>query len=211
MKLYLNEISSAASRVRIALALKGKSVEELPITILGADAENRQADYLKVNPLGLVPALLTDGGSLITQSLAIIEYLDELYPEPPLWPKNPDAKAFARSIALAVAAEIHALLTPRVASRLTATPGFGASGVADWKRHWLNEGMTAVEAMIAQRRTGKFVVGDTPSVADLFLFPQAVNTERAGFNLDQWPSIFEIVTALRAVPAFADNAPAPVK
>jgi maleylpyruvate isomerase len=98
--------------VRIALALKGVSVETQPINIFGVEAESRQPDYRRVNPQGLVPALLTDEGTLITQSLAIVEYLDELHPEPSLLPENPEAKAFSRSIALAIASEIHALLPP---------------------------------------------------------------------------------------------------
>ncbi len=208
MKLYENDVSSAASRVRIALALKGLTVERQAITIFGADAENRQADYLRVNPQGLVPALLADEGTLITQSLAIVEYLDELHPEPPLLPANREARAFARSIALAIASEIHALLPPRIAARLRAIPGMDANGVTDWNRHWIGEGMAALEARIAGRRTGAFVVGDRPSVADIFLFPQSVGAERAGLDLDQWPNIADIIANLRGIPAFADHAPA---
>jgi maleylpyruvate isomerase len=208
MKLYESEISSATSRVRIALALKGVAVQKLPITILGPKAENRQADYLSVNPQGLVPALLTDEGVLITQSLAIVEYLDERYPEPTLLPGNLEDRAFSRSIALAIASEIHALLPPRIAARLSTIPGVDGNGVTDWNRHWIREGMTAVEALITARRTGAFVVGDTPSVADIFLFAQAIGTERIGLDLNQWPNIADIVSSLRTIPAFADNAPA---
>jgi maleylpyruvate isomerase len=208
MKLYANEVSSATSRVRIALALKGLTVETQPINIFGMEAESRHPDYRKVNPQGLVPALLTDEGALITQSLAIVEYLDELYPEPPLLPTNPEAKALSRSVALAIAAEIHALLPPRVALRLSAIPGVGANEITEWNRHWIREGMTAVEALVAGRRIGMFAAGDRPSIADIFLFPQAINTERAGIDLSQWSNIAEIVSSLRAIPAFADNAPA---
>jgi maleylpyruvate isomerase len=208
MKLYVNEVSSATSRVRIALALKGLSVEMQSVNIFGADAESRQPEYRKVNSQGLVPALLTDEGTLITQSLAIIEYLNDRHPEPSLLPVKFEARALSRSVALAIASEIHALLPPRVALRLSAIPGMDANGIADWNRHWIREGMTAIEATIADRRTGPFVAGDQPSVGDIFLFPQAINTERAGIDLSQWPNIAEIVSKLRAIPAFADNAPA---
>lgn len=211
MRLYDNGISSAASRVRIALALKGLSFEKLPVGILGPDAENRQPDYLKVNPQGLVPALLTDRGSLITQSLAIIEYLDEISPEPALLPENAEDRAFSRSAALMIAAEIHALLPPRVRARLSAVPGFSGGDTDAWNRHWIVEGMTALEALLAGRRHSRFIAGDSPSVGDLFLFPQAINTERLGIDLGQWPRITEIMTSLKAIAAFAENAPDAVK
>ncbi|WP_420997303.1 maleylacetoacetate isomerase [Cupriavidus sp. 30B13] len=209
MKLYANEISSATSRVRIALALKGLPVQTHAVTILGDDAQNRQADYLRVNPQGLVPALLTDNGVLITQSLAIVEYLDDRFPEPPLLPADPEDRAFSRSVALAIASEIHALLPPRVAAYLRTVPGMDADGVANWNRHWLTEGLTAIETLIAGRRTGQYVAGDAPSVADIFLFPQAVGAQRAGLELGRWPHIAEIVDALGALPAFYANLQVP--
>ncbi len=209
MKLYANEVSSATSRVRIALALKGLAVEILPVTIFGDAAQSRQPGFRAINPQGLVPALETDSGELITQSLAIIEYLDERFRTPPLLPADPEDRAFARSIALAIASEIHPLLPPRVAARLSEIPGMDADGIAAWVRHWVETGMTAVEARLAARRTGAFVVGDTPTVADLYLFPQAISATRMGFDLQRWPNIAEIVAQLHAVPAFARNAPAP--
>ncbi|NKK67863.1 MULTISPECIES: maleylacetoacetate isomerase [Rhizobium] len=211
MKLYQNEISSATSRVRIALALKGLTAEALPVTILGEDSESRQAGYRSVNPQGLVPALLTDSGVLITQSLAIVEYLDEIKPEPPLLPDTAEGRAQARSIALAIAAEIHALLPPRIGLHLKTAFQADADAIAAWSRHWIGEGMGAVETMIAGRRQGAFVVGDRPSIADIFLFPQAISARRLGFDLTQWPNIAEIVAKLEAIPAFHENAPAPRK
>lgn len=211
LKLYQNEISSATSRVRIALALKGLTAEALPISILGEDAESRQAGYRSVNPQGLVPALLTDSGQLITQSLAIVEYLDEVQPEPPLLPDTAEGRAQARSIALAIAAEIHALLPPRIGLHLKAAFGADADAVAAWSRHWVGEGMAAVETMIAGRRNGAFAVGDRPGLADIFLFPQAISARRMGFDLGRWPDIAEIVGRLVAIPAFQENAPAPRK
>lgn len=208
MKLYDNEISSAASRVRIALALKGVAAERIPVAILGAAAEQRSAAYLSVNPQGLVPALLTDEGELLTQSLAIVEYLDERYPEPPLLPRAPAERAQARAIALAVSAEIHPLVTPRVAGLLRTAHGLDTADIDAWKRHWIAEGMDAVEALLARRSAGRLSSGDTPTLADVFLFPQALNAERAGLALARWPHIAAIVDALRAIPAFAGNAPA---
>ena len=135
MKLYGNEISSAASRVRIALALKGLTAELQSIGILGEGPENRQPAYLAVNPQGLIPALVTEEGALLTQSLAIIEYLEERYPEPRLLPENLEDRAFARALALMVAAEIHARMAPRIAGRLR-DAGFGGDELAGWNRFW---------------------------------------------------------------------------
>jgi maleylpyruvate isomerase len=209
VKLYQNEISSATSRVLIALALKGLTAEALPVTILGEEAESRQAGYRSVNPQGLVPALLTDNGVLITQSLAIIEYLDELQPQPPLLPDTAEGRALARSIALAIAAEIHALLPPRIGLHLKTAFEADADAIAAWSRHWVGEGMAAVETMIAGRRQGALAVGDRPGIADIFLFPQAISARRMGFDLGRWPNIAEIIGRLEAIPAFQENAPAP--
>jgi maleylpyruvate isomerase len=212
MKLYDNDISSAASRVRIALALKGVAFERVPVAILGAEAAQRSAAYLAVNPQGLVPALLTDEGELLTQSLAIVEYLDERYPALPLLPREPAARARARAIALAVAAEIHPLVTPRVAGVLRTGHGLDPAAIDGWKRHWIAEGMDALEALLVRGGgagpRARLSIGDTPTLADVFLFPQAVNAERAGLALTRWPRIAAIAAELRAIPAFAGNAPA---
>lgn len=213
MKLYDADISSAAARVRIALALKGLRAERIPVAILGPGADNRGADYLRVNPQGLVPALQTDRGALITQSLAIAEYLDEIAPAAPsLLPQDAEARAFVRSIALAVAAEMHALLTVRVAAYLATLPGGGDASVAAWRLHWMEEGMDAIEALLARRPgTGPCCLGDAPTVADVFLFPQALNVERAGLPLARWPVVAAVVDHLRTLPAFADHVQAPLR
>lgn len=207
MKLFEDKVSSAVSRVRITLALKGVEVEAVPVTILGPDASSRTEAYRQVNPQGLVPALLTDDGALLTQSLAIVEYLEERFPEPALLPRDPVARALARSVAMAVASEIHALLPPRVARWLDANLAAGPDVLAAWKRHWMEEGLAAIEALLARQPAGTYAVGDAPSVADVFLYPQAVNAERAGIELSQWPRIRSVVTALNAIPAFAENLP----
>jgi len=208
VKLYGNEISSATSRVRIALALKGQTAEPHSIGFLGAGAENRQAAYLEINPQGLVPALLTDDGMLITQSLAIIEYLEERYPEPSLLPEKPEERAFVRSLALAVTAEIHALMAPRIAGYLRAA-GVDAEEIGDWNRHWMIEGFDAIEALLATRPVTAFVAGDQPSMGDVFLYPQAINIQRAGLSLDRWSRIAAIFSALNAIPEFCTNAQTP--
>lgn len=209
MKLFEDRISSAVARVRIAQALKGVVVESVPISILGAEARSRSADYLAVNPQGLVPALLTDDGALITQSLAIVEYLDERFPEPALLPADPAARALARSVALSIASDIHPLLPPRVAKRLGTIPGANSMTVRDWNRHWIQEGMTAIEALLSRQPERRFAVGDAPSIADVVLFPQAINAERAGLPLEHWPRIAAVVATLRTIPAFAANVPVP--
>jgi maleylpyruvate isomerase len=209
VKLFEDRISSTVARVRIALALKGLTIETDEVSILGVNARTQTSEYRRVNPQGLVPSLLTDEGALLTQSLAIVEYLEERYPEPALLPTNLEARAQARAIALAITAEVHALLTPRVAARLRSIPGVDAVVNTDWNRNWMQEGLTSVEALLARQDEGVFCVGESPSVADIFLFPQAINTERAGISLAQWPRIFAIVTKLRSIPAFAENAPLP--
>lgn len=208
MKLFETRISSAVARVRIALALKGLQAEADEVAILGANPRSQSPEYRQLNPQGLVPALLTDDGDLLTQSLAIIEYLDERYPQPPLLPESLVARAHARAIALTIAAEVHALLTPRVAARLKSIPGVDADSALSWNRHWIAEGLSSVEGLLA-RQQGPLCVGQRPSIADILLFPQAINAERAGIALSPWPRIEAVMTRLRAIPAFAENAPAP--
>jgi maleylpyruvate isomerase len=211
MKLYDAAISSAAARVRIALALKGLAVERIPVEIVGAGAENRRPAYLDVNPQGLVPALLTDDGVLLTQSLAIVEYLDEVVPQPPLLPPDAATRAWVRAFVLAVLAETHAIVTPRVINHLASLPGVDETAAPAWRRHWTEEGIDALEALLARRHVAtpsRFCAGDAPSLADVFLFPQALNAGRVGLPLARWPHVEAIVLRLAEIPAFADNAQA---
>lgn len=211
MKLYDAAISSAAARVRIAVALKGLAVERIPVEIVGAGAENRRPAYLDVNPQGLVPALVTDDGVLLTQSLAIIEYLDEVHPQPLLLPPDAATRAWVRAFVLAVLAETHAIVTPRVVNHLATLPGADESTAPSWRRHWTEEGIDALEALLARRHAttpSRFCAGDTPGLADVFLYPQALNAGRVGLPLACWPHIEAIVTRLADMPAFADNAQA---
>lgn len=211
MKLYDAAISSAAARVRIAVALKGLTVERIPVEIVGAGAENRRPAYLDVNPQGLVPALVADDGVLITQSLAIIEYLDEVHPQPPLLPPDPATRAWVRAFVLAVLAETHAIVTPRVVNHLATLPGADESTAPSWRRHWTEAGIDALEALLARRHAAtpsRFCAGDAPGLADIFLYPQALNAGRVGLPLARWPHIEAIVMRLADIPAFADNAQA---
>jgi maleylpyruvate isomerase len=211
MKLYDAAISSAAARVRIALALKGIPAERIPVEILGSGAQNRQPAYLDVNPQGLVPALLTDDGVLLTQSLAIVEYLEEVRPQPALLPADPVTRAWVRAFVLAVLAETHALVTPRVVNHLATLPGFDDATAPAWRRHWTEEGIDALEALLARRhaaRPSRFCAGDEPGLADVFLFPQALNAARAGLPLARWPHVEAIVGRLADIPGFAENAQA---
>jgi maleylpyruvate isomerase len=209
MKLFENRISSAVARVKIALALKGRQASSEEISILGDAPDSRTPEYRRINPQGWVPALVTDEGELLTQSLAIIEYLEERFPKPALLPENLEARAHARAIAMSIAAEVHALVPPRVAARLRSFPGVDPAAIPEWNRHWLVEGMTAVETLLARQGASSLCVGEAPSVADIFLFPQAVNAERAGIGLSQWSRISAVMGKLRTIAAFADNAPAP--
>ena len=212
MKLYDAAISSAAARVRIALALKGLQVDRIPVEIVGEGAENRRPAYRDVNPQGLVPALLTDDGVLLTQSLAIVEYLDEIHPQVPLLPADAATRAWVRAFVLAVLAvlaETHALVTPRVINHLATMPGCDESTAPAWRRHWTEEGIDALEALLARRHAvtpSRFCAGATPGLADVFLFPQALNAARVGLPLARWPHVEAIVARLTDIPAFADNA-----
>lgn len=206
MKLYDNVSSSACARVRIALALKGQQAELIPVSI-GPGAENHGSAYKHINPQGQVPALLTDKGGLLTQSLAIVEYLEQQFPTPPLLPADAESAAQVRALALTIGAEIHPLVTMRIADYVSTLPGSDDTTMPAWRRHWIAEGFDAAEALLLRQRSGALCWGDTPTIADIFLYPQAINAGKAGIALDQWPTIAAIMERLRALPAFADNGP----
>lgn len=197
--------SSAAYRVRIALNLKGLAYQYRAVNLL--QGEQRSAEYLAINPHGLVP-LLDDGGVRIAQSLAICEYLDEAYPDSPrLLPADPALRAQARSIALAIAADIHPLQNPRVGKYLQAEFGVGEEGKTEWIRHWIRTGLAALERQLAES-AGRYAVGDAPTLADVCLLPQVFSARRFGVDLAPYPTIVRITEALEALPAFADAHPA---
>jgi maleylpyruvate isomerase len=195
--------SGAAYRVRIALNLKGLKVEHVPHHL--RKGEQRAASYLALNPQGLVPALELDDGTVLTQSLAIIEWLDETYPEPPLLPADPLTRARVRAFALAIACDVHPIQNLKVLNKLRSLQ-FSEQAVLEWGS-WLNkEGLAACESMIA-REPGPFCFGAAPTLADICLVPQLANARRYDVDLSQFPRLLRVEAAAKALPAFAEAAP----
>ena len=202
MKLHGYFRSSAAYRVRIALNLKGLSAEHLSHHL--RKGEQHDPAYLAINPQGLVPTL-QDGGVTITQSLAIIEWLDETHPEPPLLPKDPLRRAKVRAFAMALACDTHPLQNLKVLTRLREL-GLPQEQVTGWAA-WANrEGLAACETLIADE-AGPFCFGEAPSMADLCLVPQLANARRFGVDLGVFPRLLEAEAAAKNIKAFADAAP----
>lgn len=207
MKLYTFFRSSASYRVRIVLNLKGLQYEQSPIHLRRGGGEQLSTAYKAINPQALVPAL-EDGGRILTQSLAIIEYLEERYPQPPLLPRDPADKAVVRSMALIIACEVHPIQNLRVLQYVKREYNQSDDQVNRWAQHWINLGLAALEQMIvAQPRRGKFCFGDKPTLADICLVPQLGNARRYGCDLSPYPAIIEIEKSCMALPAFADAAP----
>ncbi|GAP38270.1 maleylacetoacetate isomerase [Piscinibacter sakaiensis] len=200
MELYGYFRSSASYRVRIALALKGLPVTHHAVHLVRGEQE--AAAYRALNPSGLVP-LLVDGDERIGQSLAILEYLDEVHPVPPLLPADPGGRARVRSLALDIACEIHPLNNLRVLRHLTQGLGLDEAAKLAWYRHWVALGLAAVEARLAgDARTGRCCHGDQPTLADAVLVPQVFNAERFDCPLDAMPTVRRIAAHCRALPAF---------
>jgi len=207
MKLYSFFRSSASYRVRIALNLKGLNYEQVPIHLRHGGGEQFGPAYRKINPQALVPALEDDGRVLI-QSLAIMEYLDERYPSPPLLPSDPADKALVRSMALIVACEIHPIQNLRVLVHLKNNLKQSDDDLNRWAQHWIDLGLTALEEMLVSApERGEFCFGDTPTLADICLVPQLANARRFNCDLSRFPAIMAIETHCVALPAFANAAP----
>jgi len=208
MKLYDYFRSSAAYRVRIALNLKGVAPDERTFVHLRMGNQRAQ-DYLALNPQGLVPALELDDGRVLTQSLAIIEYLDETHPAPPLLPGDPPGRARVRAIALGIACEIHPLNNLRVLNYLTGTLGATDEQRNGWYKYWIDVGFEALERQLARDdATGAFCHGESPTLADICLVPQLANARRMKVDVAPYPTLLRIEAACQAVPAFAHAAPA---
>ena len=196
--------SSAAYRVRIALNLKGLAYAQAPVSLLRG--EQRSADYLALNPQGLVPALL-DNGVLLTQSLAICEYLDESYPESMrLLPDGAVLRAQVRAVAQAIACDIHPLNNLRVLNYLKAELGQSEEVRNGWYRHWIATGFAALEQQLATS-AGRYCFGDTLTLADVSLLPQVFNAQRFAVDMGGYPLLARIAANLEQVPAFADAHP----
>ncbi|MEA1649537.1 maleylacetoacetate isomerase [Nitrospirillum sp. BR 11164] len=209
LALYTYFRSSAAYRVRIALNLKGLAAEQVPVHLLRDGGEQLKPDYLALNPQGQLPTLAVedaDGHHLLTQSLAIVEYLDEVYPTPALLPADPIARAQVRALALAIACDIHPINNLRVQKYLKGEMGVDEERAGRWVRHWMETGLAAVEAMV-KPHAGRFCFGDTPGLADLTLVPQMFNARRFNADLSACPTLVAIDAAAASLPAFADAAP----
>jgi maleylacetoacetate isomerase len=206
MKLYDYFRSSAAYRVRIALNLKGLAPER-DFVHLRRGAQ-RGDDYLAVNPQGLVPALVTDDGTVLTQSLAIVEYLDETVPSPPLLPRSPVERARVRGLAQAIACDIHPIDNLRVLRYLLHTVGVEEAQKDAWYRYWIDVGLEALEIAVSRdAATGRFCHGDAPTLADVFLVPQLANARRVDMDLSPYPTLVRIDAECQGLPAFANAAP----
>lgn len=201
MKLIGYFRSSAAYRVRIALNLKGVAVEHASRHL--RKGEQRAPDYVAINPQKLVPALVLDSGEVLTQSLAILEYLEETHPQPPMLPRDPVGRARVRALALIPTADIHPIQNLRVMGYLREKFGQTEESAFGWSRHWIETGFDAYEASIANDpRTGAFSHGDSPTLADLCLIPQVFNAARFKVDMKRYPTIQRIYDSCMRLPAF---------
>ncbi|MCS6117686.1 maleylacetoacetate isomerase [Shewanella baltica] len=209
MKLYGYWRSSAAYRVRIALNLKGISAEQLSVHLVRDGGEQHKAAYSALNPLELVPTLTLDDeldADALSQSLAIIEYLDEIHPQSSLLPASALERAHVRAMALTVACEIHPLNNLRVLQYLTQTLGVDEAAKNTWYHHWVASGFAALETLL-KRHSGRYCFGDTVTLADLCLVPQVYNAMRFNVDLTPYPNIMRVWTECNQLEAFADAAP----
>lgn len=205
MLLYGYFRSSAAYRVRIALNLKGLAYDNHFIHLQKNDQLSE--DYARLNPQKQVPALVDDG-MMLTQSLAIIEYLDETHPDPALLPSDPAERARVRALALAIACDIHPLNNLRVLRYLVKEMGLPEEKKNQWYQHWIENGFQAVEKMLAgSPATGRFCHGDSPTMADICLVPQVANARRFDCDLSAFPTVVRIDAECRKLEAFATAAP----
>lgn len=206
LKLHNFFRSSTSTRLRAALNLKGLEYDYVAYVL--RDGETRTPAYLARNPQGLVPTLELDDGTNLTQSLAIIEWLEESHPNPALLPADPSGRARVRALAYTIACEIHPLNNLRVLFRLRDQFGADEGAQKDWFTHWVSTTFDALEDALANSPdTGTYCHGDTPGLADVCLYAQVWNNRRFDIALDPWPTISRIFTALDALPEFCNAAP----
>ena len=200
MKLYNYFRSSASFRARIALELKGLPYDYVPVHLV--KGEHKQAAYAALSPAMLVPALQTDSGEVLAQSMAIIEYLDETHPEPPLLPRDALGRARVRALAQLIACEIHPLNNLRVLKYLVRELKVDEEAKNTWYRHWVRDGLEAFERELARLPLSKYCYGDTPTLADCCLIPQIFNGRRFNVSFDGLPRTMAAFDACMALPAF---------
>jgi|SRR5450830_255616 len=201
LNLYSYFRSSASYRVRIALQLKALAFNTIPVHLLQDGGQQHSARYLEVNPEGLVPAL-EEGGHVMTQSLAIIEYLDEVYGGHRLLPEDPLGRARVRSLALQIACEIHPVNNLRILDYLKLSLKLDKPEVQHWYRHWISEGFRTLEIRLQLPETGLCCHGDLPGVADCCLVPQVYNARRFEVDLSPFPNIVRVADHCESLPAF---------
>ena len=198
--------SSTSTRLRAALNLKGLAYDQVSYRLRAG--ETRTPAFLALNPQGLVPALETDDGAVLIQSLAIVEWLDETHPEPPLLPPDPLGRAKVRGFAAIIACDIHPLQNLRVLRYLKRAYEQDQDGLDVWCRHWVGEGLLACEALLAREPDRTFAFGDAPGLAEVCLVPQLLAADRFGVDLEPFPRLRRVRAACDALPAFADARPA---
>lgn len=199
MKLYAYWRSGTSFRVRIALALKGLSVDLVPVHLVRGGGEQKQPAYRAVNPQGRVPSLVLDDGAILTQSPAIIEYLEEVYPDPPLLPANPVMRAKVRAVAATIGCDVHPLHNSGTLAALKGQFGADDAAVNAWLTRWITDGFSAVEALIGDEG---FAFGPEPTVADIYIVPQVYTARRFNVPLEDFPRIRRIETLASEHPAF---------
>lgn len=205
MKLFTHFRSTASQRLRIALAFK--QVDYDPLFVCLSENEHVAPEYATLNPQRMLPAVI-EGPDILVQSLAILEYLEETHPDPPLMPPDALGRARVRALAQAVACDIQPLNTPRVTGYLRDAGTLDETGLELWRQHWIAEGFRGIEGLLAKgEETGIFCHGDAPTLADVCLVPEVDKAAAAGWDLSSYPTICRIAEACRTLPAFVDAAP----